>query len=66
MQPQLQLPLNAPMNAHVIGPQFPMQSNLNPNKYTVKKIEMSTFLSSNINPLECNNVHLRSRRIIYI
>jgi hypothetical protein len=39
---------------------------MNPNNKTVQQIETSTFPSYGIGPFVCNNVHLRSRRVIHL
>ena len=57
--------MNAPMNAHVILPQFPIQVSLNPNNKMVQQAEMSNFPSYSINPIEHNDINIKYRRIIH-
>jgi hypothetical protein len=58
-------PMNTSMNVPVIRPQLPVQANLNPNNKMVQQVETSTFPSYSIGPLVCNDVHLRSGRVIH-
>ena len=45
-------------------PQFPAQPNSNPNNKEVKQFKISTMTSYSISHLPCNNLNLRSRRVV--
>ena len=49
-----------------IHPQFPAQPNSNPNNKTMQhqQFKISSMLVYSISPLPCNNLHLRSRRVV--
>ena len=45
-------------------PQFPTQSNPNPNNKVVQQFKISSMPSYSISPLPCNNLNLRSGRVV--
>eukprot|EP00253_Pinus_taeda_P016598 PITA_16598 len=61
-QQSLSLPSNAPPNNQSIRPQLPVQPNPNPNNN--KSLQVIDIQSQPISPMQCNDIHLRSGRIV--
>jgi len=61
-QQSLSLPPNAPSNNQTIRPQLPMQPNPNPNNN--KALQVINIHEQSASPMQCNDIHLRSGRIV--
>jgi len=61
-QQSLSLPSNAPPNNQTIRPQLPVQPNPNPNNN--KALQVIDVQNQPASPMQCNDIHLRSGRIV--
>lgn len=65
-QPSLQAPFQLPSNPQPpIRPQFPAQPNPNPNNRPAQYVQIVENSDYEVNPLECNKLWLRSRRVVF-
>ena len=62
-QQQLLLPNNLPPN-QPLRPQLPIQNTPNPNNKPVQQVETTNLLTNCIFPVQCNDVHLQSGRVV--
>jgi hypothetical protein len=61
-QQQLSLPSGTPPNNQTMRPQLPVQPNPNPNNKVVQVIDIQN--QPTFSPMQCNDIHLRSGRIV--
>ena len=61
-QQSLSLPSNTPPNNQAIRPQLPVQPNPNPNNN--KALQAIDIQNQSVSPMQCNDIHLRSGRIV--
>ena len=47
-----------------IRPQMPSQTNPNPNNNATQQFEIYTMPAYSLSPLPCNNLYLRSGRVV--
>jgi hypothetical protein len=60
----LSLPAGTPPNNQTMRPQLPVQPNPNPNNKFVQCIDIYNQPTLSLLPGQCNDIHLRSRRIV--
>jgi hypothetical protein len=60
----LSLPAGTPPNNQTMRPQLPVQPNPNPNNKVVQCIDIYNHPTLSLLPAQCNNIHLRSGRIV--
>ena len=63
IQQPLPLPSGAPLN-NQMRPQLPMQPNPNPNNKFVEVIDIHNQSTFSTLPMQCNDIHLRSGKIV--
>jgi len=63
LQP-LSLPSGTPPNNQMMRPQLPVQPNPNPNNKVVQCIDIQNQPTLSLFPAQCNDIHLRSGRIV--
>jgi hypothetical protein len=63
LQP-LSLPSGTPPNNQMMRPQLPVQPNPNPNNKAVQCIDIHNQPTFSLLPAQCNDIHLRSGRIV--
>jgi hypothetical protein len=60
----LPLPAGTPQNNQTMRPQLPVQPNPNPNNKAVQCIDIYNQPTLSLLPAQCNDIHLRSGRIV--